>query len=96
MKKRVIHIHEITPEELENRFLKGVKNIIIDYLKSIEKAEPNIWLTRKETAKLLGVSLVTIHNWSNKKNILTPYKIGNQIRFKKTEVEAILTNSREE
>ncbi len=96
MKKNITQLHEITPEELEHKILNGVKDIFIKYLKTQEKVEPTIWLTRKETANFLGVSLVTIHNWSNVRNILTPHKISTQIRFRKSEVEAILTNSREE
>ena len=42
-------------------------------------------LTRDETAKLLGVSLVTLHNWT-KANILTAYRVGNKVRFKENEV----------
>lgn len=42
-------------------------------------------LTRQQTAKMLNVSLVTLHNWA-KKGILNPYKIGNQVRFKQTEI----------
>lgn len=46
-------------------------------------------LTRKEVADMLGVSLVTIHEWS-KKGVLISYRIGNRVRFKQSEVlEAI-------
>ena len=42
-------------------------------------------ITRDETAKLLGVSLVTLHNWV-KSNILIAYRMGNKVRFKENEV----------
>jgi excisionase family DNA binding protein len=42
-------------------------------------------ITREETAKLLGVSLVTLHNWV-KANILKAYRVGNKVRFKESEV----------
>ncbi|TCI85322.1 helix-turn-helix domain-containing protein [Tenacibaculum sp. M341] len=42
-------------------------------------------LTRKEVCKLLQVSLVTVHNWT-KQGILNPYRIGNKLRFKESEV----------
>lgn len=42
-------------------------------------------ITRYEVAKMLGCSLVTIHNW-NKSGILTPYHIGNKVRYKQSEV----------
>lgn len=46
-------------------------------------------ITRDETAKLLGVSLVTLHNWT-KANILIAYRVGNKVRFKENEVLASL------
>jgi excisionase family DNA binding protein len=46
-------------------------------------------ITRDETAKLLGVSVVTIHNWV-KSNILIAYRVGNKVRFKENEVLASL------
>jgi excisionase family DNA binding protein len=46
-------------------------------------------ITRDETAKLLGVSLVTLHNWV-KSNILIAYRVGNKVRFKENEVLASL------
>ena len=46
-------------------------------------------ITREETAKLLGVSLVTLHNWV-KSNILIAYRVGNKVRFKENEVLASL------
>lgn len=42
-------------------------------------------ITRDETAKLLGVSLVTLHSWI-KSGILVAYRIGNKVRFKESEV----------
>ncbi|AMA50439.1 hypothetical protein AWN65_13710 [Flavobacterium covae] len=42
-------------------------------------------ITRDETAKILGVSIVTIHNWV-KSNVLKAYRVGNKIRFKESEV----------
>ena len=42
-------------------------------------------LTVKEVAKLLGVSLVSIHAWK-KDGKIKFYKYGSRIRFKKSEV----------
>lgn len=43
------------------------------------------FLTREEVAKLLKISLPTLHDWC-KKELLNPFKIGNKVRFKKHEV----------
>ena len=42
-------------------------------------------ITAKEVAKLLGVSLVSIHTWK-KDGKLKFYRYGSRIRFKKSEV----------
>lgn len=47
------------------------------------------YITRKEVAAILKVSLVTVNDWRNR-GILTCYKIGNQVRYKRHEVEAAL------
>ena len=46
---------------------------------------PVIAKTRKEAAKMLSVSLVTLFDW-NRKNILQSYRIGNLVRYKKSDV----------
>lgn len=46
-------------------------------------------LTRTQTAEMLGVSIVTLWSWT-KKGIVPGYRIGNQIRYKRTEIELAL------
>ncbi|MEO1517678.1 MAG: helix-turn-helix domain-containing protein [Bacteroidota bacterium] len=62
------------------------KNINV-HLKS--KTPPE-YLTRKDVAKLLSISLVTLNDW-RKKGILKAYKIGNRVYFKRKEIEAAMT-----
>lgn len=47
---------------------------------------------KKEVGELLGVSLVTIHNWS-KEGVLTAYKIGTRVRFRKSGIDQTLLSS---
>ena len=46
-------------------------------------------LTREETAELLQVSLMTLHNW-NAKGILYSRRIGNQVRYFSQDVDSVL------
>lgn len=48
------------------------------------------YLTRHQTAALLDVSLVTIHDWTNK-GILTSYRLGNRTYYKRSEIDAAMT-----
>jgi excisionase family DNA binding protein len=44
------------------------------------------YMTRKEVAEYLRISLPTLHKLVNS-NILISYKIGGNVRFKKTDIE---------
>lgn len=45
----------------------------------------NEYITRKETAQILGISLPTL-NFYSKDGLLPSYRIGSRIRYKKDEV----------
>jgi predicted DNA-binding transcriptional regulator AlpA len=59
-------------------------------VKPPEKDE--IYLTAEELAKILKVSLVTIWSW-DKKGITKPLRIGNQKRYRKSDIENFLQES---
>ena len=68
---------------------------IIDaaFEKHLEKFQPKpevTFLTRKEVAKILKISLPTLNEW-NKLGILKPYRIGRLVRYKSAELEEALT-----
>lgn len=70
--------------------LSNIDGLIENRLKSFNPipSAPNDteeFLTREQVAKLLQVSTVTVWAWCNA-NILKSYKIGNKVRFKKSEV----------
>jgi len=48
------------------------------------------YITRQETAKILGISLPTLNDWS-KRGIIPSYRIATRVRYKKAEVEASLS-----
>lgn len=92
MKSNVVQLHNVNPEEFKNAILNGVQEKLDAYQKSIESKKSTVYLTRKEVASLLGVSLVTIHDWC-KKEILKPKRIGTRVRFKKEDIEKTLETS---
>ena len=55
--------------------------------------ENNNLITRRETAKILGVTLPTVIDWE-KKGIITGYRIGNRIRYKEAEILEAVTNNK--
>ena len=85
---------QTTKESLVNEITIEVISGIRELLKTAQdqSQETKEYITRKEAAKLLKVSLVTISEWSKPNNgTLKPYRIGSRIRFKKKEVLEALT-----
>lgn len=84
---------QTSPDELVEA-IKQVVQIEIAKIGDQNTPQANLRevLTRKETAELLGVSLVTIHDWS-RSGIIHPYKLGNRTYFKRSEIMEVLNQS---
>lgn len=78
----ITQIHGVNAENLIGQIKEIVKNAIPQPQTETTKDK---FLTRNQVKELLQISLVTIHNWT-KKGILNPYRIGNKLRFKESEV----------
>lgn len=87
-----ILVNGVTPQQLTETILKGVETQINDLKKSFLPKEPDDFLTRMEVAKLLKISLTTVHDWMNT-NILKAYKVGNRTYFSRKEIESTLFSS---
>lgn len=85
-----IHVYQISPEELEEKLLKGIKKEIEDLKTNFEPKQPTEWLTRNETRDLLKINLSTLHYWT-RDGLLTSYGIGNRVYYKRHEIEEKLT-----
>ncbi|MBR9775367.1 MAG: helix-turn-helix domain-containing protein [Cytophagales bacterium] len=81
-----LQIQGITAETLFKKF-----EAIEGQIKALSESNTNAptqeikLLSRQETAQLLGVSLVTIHNWV-KGGIIKAYRVGNKVRFKEPDI----------
>lgn len=71
--------------------LSRIEQIIDKRLNSLspQKPEESEYITRKEVAKLLKVTLPTLHDWT-KLGWLQSYKIGNRVLYKQKEIEESL------
>ena len=87
-----ILVNGVTPQQLTETILKGVKTQLDELKKSYSPKEPDDFLTRMEVAKLLKISLTTVHEYSNT-GILKKYKVGNRTYFSRKEIENTLFNS---
>ena len=95
--KIMTEIHGISPEELKESIITDVKKELVNLVEKLNlfTKPQEEFLTRKEAAKLLKISLVTITDW-NKKGILNPYRLGNLIRYKKSELEEAMVQINQE
>lgn len=86
---KITQVFGITPEEFKESILVDVRAEIQSLAQNFQPIIPAEYLTRIEVAEILKVSLVTISDW-NKKKILNPYRLGNLIRYKRSEIEQAL------
>lgn len=84
-----IQFIQITPEQLQEAILQGVKSQLDELKKEFQPKEPEEYLTRSEVSQLLDIDLSTVHNWS-RSGRLKRYGIGNRVYFKRSEIEASL------
>jgi hypothetical protein len=90
-----IQLIQVTPAELADIISENVKTQLKELFVEMHgtpKEDEHEFLTRKETAALFKVSLVTVHDWSNN-GILKPYKLGNRTYYKYSELLEALFNS---
>lgn len=85
----ITQVHGITPQQLISNILKDVRTELKEIVLNFQPKKQPEYLTRKEVAKILKVSLVTLSDW-NKKGVLKPYRLGNLIRYKREEIDQAL------
>lgn len=85
----ITQVHNVTPQQLKESILSEVRTELQNITLNFQPKKQPEYLTRKEVAKILKVSLVTLSDW-NKKGVLKPYRLGNLIRYKREELEKAL------
>ena len=85
MAKEILQIENINALDFKNEILSEITGALRDFANSLQNNDTDRLLTREETAKILSVSLVTLWDWT-RKDIIPAYRIGNKVRYKKTEV----------
>lgn len=88
---KITQLFGISPEELKQSIINEVREELKAITVNFQPVNPPEYLTRQEVADILKVSLVTLSDW-NKKKILNPYRLGNLIRYKRSEIEEALIN----
>ncbi len=85
MIKKFIQIETIDAQHYKSEIVNDVVNALKKSGMKFPDNNDEIFLTRQETANLLSVSLVTLWDYT-RKDIIPAFRIGNKIRYKKTDV----------
>ena len=85
--RKTILLHNITPNELKEMILSGLKKEIESILLKTNKSENQ---SIQKAAELLGLSEQTIYNYI-KKGMLPATKIGRKYIIRRTSLEKSLT-----
>jgi excisionase family DNA binding protein len=83
---QTVQFIQVTPEQLQNAIIEGVKSHLEDLKVHFQPKEPKQYLGRQEVAKMLSIDLSTVHNWT-KRGILTAHQIGGRVFYLRTDVE---------
>ncbi|GAB3018601.1 hypothetical protein GCM10027284_42060 [Cyclobacterium sediminis] len=75
-----------TPDELNKLISEAVENAVLNMLPVQSEPPKEIFLTRKEAAEKLRISLVTLNEYS-KRGVLKSYLIGGRVLYKESELE---------
>ena len=87
--QNITQLHNISPDEFKAAILEEIREELKTLSKNFQPVKPTEYITRQEARKLLKVSLATISDW-NKKGIIKPYRLGNLIRYKCSELDQAL------
>lgn len=81
----------ISLEQFKTEISQSVKQELENHFRSVTTPKPEtVLITRKEAAKILGVSLPTLLDWT-KTGRVTGYRIATRVRYKRAELETSLT-----
>jgi len=76
----------VTPEQLQNAIIEGVKNQLESLKLHFEPKQPRTYLTRSVVSKMLNVSLVTLNKW-NKSGKLKAVGIGGRVLYRQKDID---------
>ena len=76
----------VTPEQLQNAIIDGVKNHLESLKLHFEPKQPRTYLSRIEVSKTLNVSLVTLNKW-NKSGKLKAVGIGGRVLYRQEDLD---------
>lgn len=87
-----ILVNRVTPQQLTETILNGVRKELDELKKSYSPKELDEKMTPKDVSLEYKIGLTTVFDWSNK-GILKRRKIGNRTYYLRSEIEETLFSS---
>ena len=89
----------MTPEQLTELFDSRLAKALATYTLPVPiGSQLPEYMTRRQTAETLHVSLTTLHSWANDSDerpaVLVPQKIGGRVRYHRADVLAAMKEHR--
>ena len=81
-----VQFYSVTPEQLQNAIIEGVKTQLESLKLHFEPKQPKTYLTRAEVSKMLNVSFVTLNKW-NKSGRLKAVGIGARVLYRQSDID---------
>ena len=86
MSSGTIQLIQITPDELREAIVSGVRAEVDKLKADFQPKQPTEFMTRNEVRDFLNVDLSTVHNLT-KRGKLKAYGLGGRVYYKRAEVE---------
>jgi excisionase family DNA binding protein len=90
MKTNLIQIETTSADDFKNEIISGVITALKHFGNDSQNNNSEIILSRQEAADILKISLVTLWDLTRKDKI-PAFRIGNKVRYKKSDVMNALT-----
>jgi DNA-binding transcriptional regulator YiaG len=84
-----IQFIQYSPDQLQKEISNAVKTQLEDFLERYKPIRPSEYLTRQQVAKMFGVNICTVNNWS-KSGKIRPLGLGARVYFLRSEIEGSL------
>lgn len=72
-------------DAIEGIIAKAIRRELVEAMKAEQAPDPDELLTRKEAAGYLGISLPTLHDYSQR-GIVTAYRLGTRVRYRRSDL----------
>ena len=90
MSKEILQVENTNANDFKNEIINGVITALKSFGEHSQNNNTEIILSREEAAKLLSISLVTLWDLTRKDKI-PAFRIGNKVRYRKSDVLNALT-----